>query len=95
MLKKMWKKKKENVSSMSSESQKKAKDLQWCKYTVMKRRAESLLDLAESTATGVKTRPQNLKKYHRREKRGDCNLLKKVLYWNHIKSDKAESEVTE
>ena len=30
MLKKMWKKKKGNVSSMSSESQKKVKDLQWC-----------------------------------------------------------------
>ena len=99
MLKKMWKKKKENVSSMSSESQKKAKDLQWCKYSVMKRRTKSLLDIAERKGAlrqGFKTRPQNLKKYHRREKRGDCNLLKKkVLYWNHIKSDKAESEVTE
>ena len=44
MLKKMWKKKKENVSSLSSESQK--KDLQWCKYSGMKRRTESLLDLS-------------------------------------------------
>ena len=63
MLKKMWKKKKENVSSMSSESQKKAKDLQWCKYSVMKRRTESLLDLAESKGAlrqGFKTRPQSI-----------------------------------
>ena len=62
MLKKMWKKKKENVSSMSS--QKKAKDLQWCKYSVMKRRTESLLDLAErkgALGQRFKTRPQERK----------------------------------
>ena len=46
-LQKLWKKKKQE--SMSSETQKGAKvDIQWCKYTVMKRRTESMLDLAET-----------------------------------------------
>ena len=69
---------KENVEEKEGEcrvkAKKKAKDLQWCKYSVMKRRTESLLDLAErkgALCQGFKTRPQNLKKYHRREKRGD------------------------
>ena len=75
MLKKMWKKKQENVPSMSSEGQKKAKGLLLCKYSVMKRRTESLLDLAEIKGAlrqgfgGAKSRPQKLKKFRRPEKR--------------------------
>ena len=103
MLKKMWKKKQENISSTSSEGQKEAKGLQWCKYSVMKRRTESLLDLAEKKGalrqgfgqSFGKSRPQKLKKFRRREKRGDCNLLKKVLYQNHINFEKEDSYFTE
>ena len=91
-LQKLWKKKKQE--SMSSETQKGAKvDIQWCKYTVMKRRTESMLDLAETKGaltqgfSGANPRRTKFKKRGRARGR-DSHLLKKVLYWNHIKSEK-------
>ena len=84
-----YKRKKEE--SMPSEGLKGA-NLQWCKYTVMKRRTESMLDISEKKGAltpgfhGAK--PRQTKCWKRgREKRVKRNLLKKVLDWNHIKSE--------
>ena len=43
----MWGKKQEKAFSVSNDGQKKENSFQWSKYTVMKRRTENLLDIAE------------------------------------------------
>ena len=86
-----WKKKKQE--SMPSEGLKGNKgNIQWCKYTVMKRRTESMLDISEKKGAlspgfhGAKPRQTKCKK-RGRKKKVNRNLLKKVLDWNHIKSE--------
>ena len=77
-----------------SSGQKEDKGCRWSKYVCMKRRTESLLDLAEMKGAlrpGFSgTRPQKFKSFRRREKSCDGNLLKKVLYRNYIKSEKED-----
>ena len=72
---------------------------EWCKYTVMKRRTGSLLDLAEKKGAffrqkqdwgirGREPKQSQVKKPGRTRSRSDGSLLKELLKWNHRKAER-------
>ena len=72
---------------------------EWCKYTVMKRRTGSLLDLAERKGAffrqkqdwgigGREPKQSQVKKPGRTRSRSDGSLLKELLKWNHRKAER-------
>ena len=81
---------------MFSRRQKEVKGVQWSKYTVMKRRTGSLIDLAkrkgafpsqEGGLSGGANSRQSMVQRQGRTK-SESNLLKKLLNWNHIHAEK-------
>ena len=93
-----WTKMKGVTGITSREGKNEGKCVQWCKYTVMRRRTGSLLDLAEKKGallrqedqglSGTKSRQSIVPKQGRTRSRSESNLLKKLLNWNHINAER-------
>ena len=92
---KEWTRKKAGIES--TEGKVESKGVRWSKYTVMKRRTESLVDLAQRKGVffrqeqlgGTKAKKQPIvQRQGRTRSRSEGGLLKELLTWNHRKAER-------
>ena len=95
-MQKEWSRKKAGIKS--TEGKLEFKGVRWSKYTVMKRRTESLVDLAQRKGVffrqeqgvrglGAKKQPI-VQRQGRTRSRSEGGLLKELLTWNHRKAER-------
>ena len=96
-IKKEWMRNKEAADICSVKGKKEAKGMKWSKYTVMRRRTGSLIDIAarkgafssqDRGLSGGTNAKQSMVQRQERTK-SESNLLKKILNWNHINAEKS------
>ena len=98
-IQKEWTRKKAGIKS--TEGKLEFKGVRWSKYTVMKRRTESLVDLAQRKGVffrqeqgvrglgGTKAKKQSIvQRPGRTRSRSEGGLLKELLTWNHRKAER-------
>ena len=97
-IKKEWMREKEAADICSEKGKKEAKGMKWSKYTVMRRRTGSLIDLArrkgafsrqdQGLGGGTKSKATTVDGSRKGQTKSESNLLKKLLNWNHINAEK-------
>ena len=96
-MQKEWSRKKAGIKS--TEGKLESKGVRWSKYTVMKRRTGSLVDLAarkggffrqeqDKGLGGTKPKQSQVEKQGRTKSRSEGSLLKKLLNLNHRKAER-------
>ena len=96
-IKKEWMREKEAADICSEKGKKEAKGMKWSKYTVMKRRTGSLIDIAarkgafSSQDRGLSGGTNAKQSMAQRQEwtKSESNLLKKILNWNHINAEQS------